>query len=64
MDLAYNVFYEAQIIADILVDLEIEQVKKIISITEGDEKLLWTKIKEIGLKGRRTGVGLTGYVIC
>lgn len=59
--LAYEVFYEAQIIGDILVDLEAEYVQKIIDITDGDEKGLWEKIKEIGLKGRRTGVGLTGY---
>lgn len=58
---AYKVFYEAQIIGDILVDLEAEYVQKIIDITNGDEKELWKKIKDIGLKGRRTGVGVTGY---
>lgn len=60
-ELAYKVFYEAQIIGDILVDLEAEYVQKIIDITTGDEQELWTKILNIGLAGRRTGVGLTGY---
>lgn len=59
-DKAYKVFYEAQIIADILVDLEAESVQKIIDITHGSEQELWIKIKEIGLKGRRTGTGITG----
>jgi ribonucleoside-diphosphate reductase alpha chain len=58
--LAHEVFYEAQIIADILVDLEAEYVQRIIDKTEGAEQELWKKIKEIGLKGRRTGTGLTG----
>ena len=59
--LAYKVFYEAQIIGDILVDLELEAVQKIIDITEGAEKQLWENIKEIGQNGRRTGVGILGY---
>ena len=59
--LAYKVFYEAQIIGDILVDLEVEHVQRIIDITDGDEKKLWMKIRDIGMKGRRTGVGITGY---
>jgi len=59
-DLAYKVFYEAQIIGDILVDLEIEAVQRIIDITTGDEQQLWKEIQEIGRKGRRTGVGITG----
>jgi ribonucleoside-diphosphate reductase alpha chain len=57
---AYRVFYEAQIIGDILVDLEAEAVQRIIDITTGSEQELWIKIKEIGLLGRRTGVGLMG----
>jgi len=60
LEKAYEIFYEAQIIADILVDLEIEYVQRIIDKTEGAEKELWIKIKEIGQKGRRTGTGLTG----
>lgn len=57
---AYKVFYEAQIIGDILVDLELEMVDKIINLTSGKEQELWQKIYEIGESGRRTGVGLTG----
>lgn len=57
---AYQIFYEAQVIGDILVDLEIEAVEKIISITSGDEKKLWMNIKDTGMAGRRTGVGITG----
>lgn len=60
LEKAYEIFYEAQIIADILVELEAEYVQKIIDKTEGAEKELWIKIREIGLKGRRTGTGLTG----
>lgn len=56
---AYVVFYEAQIIADILVDLEAQAAQRIIDNTTGSEKELWEKIKDIGLKGRRTGVGIT-----
>jgi ribonucleoside-diphosphate reductase alpha chain len=76
-NLAYEVFYEAQMLADNLVDLEIEAVEKIlakISPTyaekhdvnwnyeeESEEFKLWWKIKEIGEKGRRTGTGITAY---
>lgn len=60
LDKAYQLFYEAQIIGDILVDLELEAVNRIIDITTGREKDLWIKIFEIGKNGRRTGVGLTG----
>lgn len=57
---AYSVFYEAQIIGDILVDLELEHVQRIIDSTQGKEKELWENIKEIGQSGRRTGVGILG----
>lgn len=56
---AYKTFYEAQILADILVDLEIESVERIIKATHGSERELWQKIKEIGRAGRRTGTGIT-----
>ena len=59
-DKAYSVFYEAQIIGDILVDLELEHVQRIIDSTQGKEKELWENIKEIGQSGRRTGVGILG----
>ena len=58
---AYSVFYEAQIIGDILVDLELEHVQRIIDSTKGKERELWENIKEIGQSGRRTGVGILGY---
>ena len=57
---AYSIFYEAQIIGDILVDLELEHVQRIIDSTQGKEKELWENIKEIGKSGRRTGVGILG----
>ncbi len=59
-DRAYEIFYEAQIIGDILVDLELDHIDRIISITSGDEQELWKKVREIGASGRRTGVGLLG----
>lgn len=59
-DRAYEIFYEAQVIGDILVDLELDHIDRIISITSGDEQELWKKVREIGASGRRTGVGLLG----
>jgi ribonucleoside-diphosphate reductase alpha chain len=59
----------AQRLMDNMVDLEIEQVDKIISKINNDpesqetkaiELQLWTKIKEQALLGRRTGLGITG----
>ena len=57
---AQQVFYEAQIIGDILVDLELEYIQNLINNTEGNEKLLWEKVFNIGNLGRRTGVGILG----
>lgn len=59
-DEAYEIFYEAQIIGDILVDLEIEAVKRLVAHTSGREQELWTQVLKIGEDGRRTGVGITG----
>lgn len=56
-DLAYKVFYEAQVIADTLVDIELEHIEKIIALE--DEQELWKKVYEIGKNGRRTGTGIT-----
>lgn len=56
-DLAYKVFYEAQIIADTLVDIELEHIERIIALE--DEQELWKKVYEIGKNGRRTGTGIT-----
>ena len=73
---AYEVFYEAQVLADNLVDLELEAVDKILTKINplylgngdwhqiddpSDEFKLWMKIREIGSKGRRTGTGITAY---
>ena len=55
--LVYEVFYEAQIIADTLVDIELEHIERIIALE--DEQELWKKIYEIGKNGRRTGTGIT-----
>ncbi|MFT4644598.1 MAG: ribonucleoside-diphosphate reductase alpha chain, partial [Planctomycetota bacterium] len=58
----------AQRIMDDIIDLELEQIDKIINKLEIDpeeedikltEKKLWQKIKEKAVKGRRTGVGIT-----
>lgn len=68
----FNLFEEhtrlAQRIMDDIIDLELEQIDKIIEKIDLDpeeegikltEKELWIKIKEKALKGRRTGVGIT-----
>jgi ribonucleoside-diphosphate reductase alpha chain len=58
----------AQRIMDDIIDLELEQIDKILDKLEKDpeldeikstEKSLWLKIKEKAVKGRRTGVGIT-----
>ncbi len=58
----------AQRIMDDIIDLELEQIDKILDKIEKDpeldeikatEKSLWLKIKDKALKGRRTGVGIT-----
>lgn len=55
--LAYKIFYEAQVIADTLVDIELEHVQRIIDLN--DESDLWKKVYQIGANGRRTGTGIT-----
>lgn len=68
-DLAYRVFYEAQRLADVLVDLELEHVSKILDKIENDpepdyikdvEKRTWELLYKNGKDGRRTGTGITG----
>ena len=63
-----DVSQKAQRLMDDMVDLEIEQVDKILGKIEDDpepdevkaiEKNLWSKIKSQALKGRRTGLGVT-----
>lgn len=56
-ELAYKVFYEAQVIADTLVDIELEHIQRIIDLN--DESDLWKKVYQIGANGRRTGTGIT-----
>lgn len=55
--LAYKIFYEAQVIADTLVDIELKHVQRIIDLN--DESDLWKKVYQIGANGRRTGTGIT-----
>lgn len=60
----YKVAYSTLILADSLVDLEIEAVDKIIAkaIKDKDdiEREVWEKINETSKKYRRVGVGFTG----
>ena len=64
-----TVTQQAQRLMDDMVDLEIEQVDKILGKIDNDpepdevkaiERNLWNKIKEQALRGRRTGLGVTG----
>lgn len=68
-DLFKSVTIQAQRLMDDLVDLEIECVDKIISKIKSDpedisvrrtELDLWKRVKDVALKGRRTGLGVTG----
>ena len=60
---------KAQRLMDDMIDLEIEQVEKILQKIESDpetdsakkiEKDLWLNVKQVALDGRRTGLGITG----
>ncbi len=60
---------KAQRLMDNMIDLEIEQIDKIIQKIDSDpetstvkyyEKNLWDSIRQAALKGRRTGLGITG----
>ena len=64
-----SVVTKAQRLMDDMIDLEVEQVDKILSKINDDpesdhvkyhEKALWNNIKSAALKGRRTGLGITG----
>jgi ribonucleoside-diphosphate reductase alpha chain len=68
-----NIVQKAQRLMDDMIDLEIEQIDKILAKIEDDpepddvkevERNLWTKIKDAALKGRRTGLGITGLGDC
>jgi ribonucleoside-diphosphate reductase alpha chain len=65
----YKVSYEMQLMADDLVDLEIEAIERIIQKIKTDpqpeevksvELALWEQIKDVASSGRRTGNGFTG----
>ena len=56
--LAYKVFYEALIMNDTIVDIELEHIKRIIAVD--DDPDFWQEIYNVGQNGRRTGAGLTG----
>ena len=60
---------KAQRLMDDMIDLEIEQVDKILTKIENDrepsnvkeiEKNLWQRVREQAITGRRTGLGITG----
>jgi len=61
--------FQAQRLMDDMIDLEIEQVDKILAKIQDDpesetvkyhENSLWQNIKKAALNGRRTGLGITG----
>jgi ribonucleotide reductase alpha subunit len=64
-----NVVQKGQRLMDDMIDLEIEQIDKIIAKVDSDpepervkriEKEMWNFIKDQALNGRRTGLGITG----
>lgn len=59
--------YFGMILGDILIDLEIDAINKILKKLQSDtknnnifEKILWERIKDTALASRRTGIGFTG----
>jgi ribonucleoside-diphosphate reductase alpha chain len=65
----YTMAYELQVMGDLIVDLEIIQIRKILDKILADpestevkatELQLWKKVLKITKSGRRTGCGLTG----
>lgn len=63
-----EVSYAAQEIMDLVVDLEVELVDRILAKIEADpepefiksvERNLWSLVRDVALKGRRTGLGFT-----
>ena len=57
-ELAYEVFYEALVMNDTIVDIELEHIKRIMEVD--DDPDFWQEIYNVGQNGRRTGAGLTG----
>lgn len=68
-ELAYNQFYIGMILGDILIDLEVQAIQKIIAKINLDNDILpenkkvelelWNKIIESAQSTRRTGIGFT-----
>ena len=55
-DIAYSYFYESQVVADTLVDIELEHIKRIVDLD--DEAQFWQEVYDVGFAGRRTGTGV------
>ena len=64
-----SVVQKAQRLMDDMIDLEIEQINKILDKIDKDpesddvkyyERTLWHNIRQAAIKGRRTGLGITG----
>lgn len=64
----YDMCYKGMRLMDDLVDLEIEHIDRILAKIETDsepesikfrEREIWYKLREVGLRGRRTGLGIT-----
>jgi len=60
---------KAQRLMDDMIDLEVEQIDKILAkinsdpendVTKAPERNLWQTIKKVAIDGRRTGLGITG----
>jgi len=67
-DMLYQLAYNAQILMDDLVDLELECIDRLLTKIEGDpepaiikerELYLWQQVQEKTRQGRRTGTGIT-----
>lgn len=67
-ELLYATAYEQQVLADDLVDLEIEHIDRILDKIDRDpepeltkliERNLWLRIRDVASSGRRTGCGFT-----
>jgi ribonucleoside-diphosphate reductase alpha chain len=68
-----KVVQKAQRLMDDMIDLEIEQIDKILTKIDNDpesdevkyyERNLWNNIRNVAVKGRRTGLGITGLGDC
>jgi ribonucleoside-diphosphate reductase alpha chain len=68
-----EVVQKAQRLMDDMIDLEIEQIDKILLKIDADpendkvkyyEKNLWNNIRKVAVQGRRTGLGITGLGDC